>query len=298
MRPEISVIVPSYGREAALCSMLSTLLGQTISSFEILLIDQTEKHTEQTENFLSLHGNRVKRIFQPTPNLPMARNTGLLHAKGKYIIFADDDVLLPPNCVSQLVGHLSRKNADGVTGLINFEKEPKQLLADYEREYGSFERYSESGLIPADRFIGAVMAFRCEVFDTVGGFDERLGVLSSSAAGEDYEFCRRLVKAGFRLAIDRNLVIQHPLGVSGGCGARDVEACIARERQMQSNIYIEMKHSGSKNSMGLVAWLRLLRGWVINRATIRLGLGPIYARWKELRNSYAVVKKFGVQQKP
>lgn len=291
LTPTVSVIVPTFRREEALCKMLQTLLVQNIDDFEILLIDQTPQHCEKTISFLSSNSGRIKRVFQATPNLPMARNNGLSLVSGRYIIFVDDDVLLPPDCIQRLVDHLAEGAADGVSGSIIFELSRDKVGQHYP-EGGISQKGQQSKLLFVREFVGAVMAFRREVFSVIGGFDERLGLLSSTAAGEDNEFCRRATRAGFRLAIDPDLVIQHPLGVAGGCAAREASPEIALSRQLQSSFFIEMKLAGDKGHLGSKAWLRMLRGYVINRVTVKEGFLSVYKRARLLRSGYKIARDF------
>ena len=288
MNQPISIIVPSYRREDALCKMLSTLLEQDINNFEILLIDQTREHTPETKQFLASNAKRIKQVFQETANLPMARNNGLSLACGEYIIFIDDDVLLPSNCIRRLIKHLSVGAAVGVTGLINFDKSDKELR----QEYGISLNHASHDLIFVNQFIGAVMAFRHEVFDKIGGFDERLGVLSSSASGEDTEFCRRARRAGLSLAIDPTLVIQHPLGTIGGCAARELAPEVARERHIQSGFYIEMKLAERQGRIGIQGWARMLRSWAINRGLFEQGIPASVRNVISLRKHFSIVQNF------
>jgi GT2 family glycosyltransferase len=293
--PAISIIVPTYKREEALCKMLQTLFLQDTKNFEILLVDQTPVHTKKTLNFLEAHSDRITWIRQKSPNLPMARNNGLSKALGDFVIFVDDDVLLPANCITLLVSHLASRDCDGVTGMVSFEKDARELRLQYEKEYGSFKNLSSNGLVMVDQFIGAVMAFRREVFARVGGFDENLGLLFPSAAGEDYEFCRRVRQERYKLAIATNLVIQHPLGAEGGCATRELDHKVARMRQIQSSFYIEMKFGDQQGNLGLQAWIRMLRGWVINRGVLKQGLRAMVSRLQELWNHYKIVQKFYLQ---
>lgn len=290
MTPAISVIIPTFRREEALCQMLRTLLAQDVDDFEILLIDQTPTHNEETTLYLSANEGRIRRIFQETPNLPMARNNGMLLARGAYIVFIDDDVLLPADCIRRLITILSRRLADGVTGLVNFDKSDEDLR----QQYGLAKKRTKAELLYVNQFIGAVMAFRREVFDSIGGFDERLGVLSTTAAGEDYEFCRRATRARFRLAIDPTVVIQHPTGVGGGCAARESSPDVARMRQIRSCFYIEMKLAERRGRIGIQGWVRMFRGWAINRAMIKQGIISIFGNLRQLRKQYKIVRAFYV----
>ena len=287
----VSVIVPTYCREEALVKMLRTLLTQDFDDFEILLIDQTPEHSEQTTRFLDMNADRIKPISQKYPSLPMARNTGLSLAVGRYIIFFDDDLLLPSNSISMLVDVLDNDDVDGATGLIDLGRAHADVRREFLGANGSNKRSAE-GAIYVSHIIGGAMAFRREVFEKIGGFDERLGELSKSAVGEEIELCRRAVRAGFKLAVDTNLMIGHPHRLPGGCGGSEVDADVARSRHIRSNFYMEMKLSGLGGKIGLVGWVRMLRGWVINRVMLKRGAAAVLQGLGELKVNYKIVRKF------
>ena len=62
--------------------------------WELLIVDNGS--TDHTSNIVTSFEDRlpVKRLWQPEPGLSNARNFGIRHAAGKYIIWTDDDVLL------------------------------------------------------------------------------------------------------------------------------------------------------------------------------------------------------------
>lgn len=288
----VTVIVPSYRRDKSLRETLKMLLAQDIANFDLIVVDQSREHEEETWSFFREHEPRVRRLYQEEPNLPKARNRGLRSARGDYVVFVDDDVLPPPNCLSVLVGHLAAGVADGISGLISFDKTRDELREQYHSAYrAAWPRGSEE-VFYVPSFIGAVMAFRREVFELIGGFDDRLGRLSRSAAGEDLEFCRRATRAGVRLALDPKLVINHPLGVAGGCGARELAADVARSNHIRANLYIEMKMTGLGGHIGISGWLRLLRAFAVNRDVLRRGTAALGRGLIDISRNYPAVRTF------
>jgi len=270
---------------------LRMLLAQDVGCFELIVVDQSTEHEEETWSFFREHGSRIRRLYQAEPNLPKARNRGLRDARGDYVVFVDDDVLPPPNCLSTLVGHLAAGAADGISGLISFEKSNDELNKQYRSTYPAWRPGSDE-VFYVPHFIGAVMAFRREVFELVGGFDDRLGRLSRSAVGEDFEFCRRAVRAGVWLALDPKLVIDHPLGVKGGCASRELDADVARLNTVRANLYIEMKMTGCGGHIGIRGWARILRGFAINRHTLLSGGAVVSRRLLDIGRNYAAVRAF------
>lgn len=89
----VSVIIPLFNREAFLPQLLNTLTSQTFTQFEVILVDDgSTDNTSQwvSENFES-SGIRYKYIMQENGGPYKARNNGISHAKGKYIVLFDSD---------------------------------------------------------------------------------------------------------------------------------------------------------------------------------------------------------------
>ena len=121
MIPKISVIVPMYNVEKYVGCAIQTLLNQTFTDFEAILVDDCS-----TDNTLavakSFNDPRIK-IFANERNFGAAetRNIGMSHAHGKYIYFFDSDDALLPNALQLLITAAEKNNADVVSSLVHLE---------------------------------------------------------------------------------------------------------------------------------------------------------------------------------
>lgn len=89
--PEISVIIPTYNRSKLLKRAIESVVKQSFTDFEIIIIDDCSE--DDTQDFVkSIHDQRLV-YFRHSKNRggSAARNTGIKRAKGKYITFLDDD---------------------------------------------------------------------------------------------------------------------------------------------------------------------------------------------------------------
>ena len=95
--PFISVVIPTYGREAVLCNTIQNVLEQTYPAFELIIVDQTSSHEPATTDFLaSLAANPQVSLYTVAwASLPAARNYAVERSHGDIILFLDDDVELP-----------------------------------------------------------------------------------------------------------------------------------------------------------------------------------------------------------
>ena len=97
MNPKISVIVPVYNVEKYLCRCIDSILAQTFTDFELLLIDDGSKDSsgEICEEYAGKDA-RIRVFHRQNGGVSTARNLGIDKAKGEWIYFVDsDDVVLP-----------------------------------------------------------------------------------------------------------------------------------------------------------------------------------------------------------
>lgn len=92
MLPEISVIVPVYNSEKYLHKCVDSILMQTFTNFELLLIDDgsSDKSGAICDKYAQ-KDRRVKVFHKRNSGISSARNTGIENASGKYIMFCDND---------------------------------------------------------------------------------------------------------------------------------------------------------------------------------------------------------------
>jgi glycosyltransferase involved in cell wall biosynthesis len=103
--PQVSVIIPSYNCAAYLPEALDSVLAQTYSDFEIIVIDDgsTDQTAELLQAYCNQHGSKITVICQKNQGVAVARNHGIQQAKGNWIAFLDaDDILLPDKLAAQL----------------------------------------------------------------------------------------------------------------------------------------------------------------------------------------------------
>lgn len=100
---DFSIIVPVYQVEAYLERCVDSLLGQTASEFEVLLIDDgsRDRSGEICEEYAK-KDSRVRVFHKKNGGLSSARNYGIDRAKGKYVLFVDSDDYVEPNLCGNL----------------------------------------------------------------------------------------------------------------------------------------------------------------------------------------------------
>lgn len=102
---KVSFILPVYKVEKYLSECVESILAQTYSDFEILLVDDgSPDNCPALCDEWARKDNRIKALHKPNGGLSDARNYGLEHAQGDYVIFVDsDDFWVNKNCLEHLM---------------------------------------------------------------------------------------------------------------------------------------------------------------------------------------------------
>lgn len=132
MEEKISIVVPVYNVEQYLKKCVESILRQTFSNIEIILVD--DGSTDQSGimcDELSKQDSRIKVIHQKNLGLSGARNTGIEVAQGRYIAFVDSDDYIAEDCIEAMLKRLLEYNADiSVCGIMRFYENEKIMVDD------------------------------------------------------------------------------------------------------------------------------------------------------------------------
>jgi glycosyltransferase involved in cell wall biosynthesis len=101
--PVVSVIMPSYNTAQLIAASLDSVLGQTFSYFEIIVVNDGSPDTTELEKVLSPYFSKIVYIKQENKRAAGARNTAIGKARGEFVAFLDsDDIWLPDHLASQM----------------------------------------------------------------------------------------------------------------------------------------------------------------------------------------------------
>jgi glycosyltransferase involved in cell wall biosynthesis len=116
MKQSVSIIVPSYNKELYISDTLFSVINQTYTNWELLVIDDVSTDTtsdivnaiKKTDSRIIFHTNAVNK------GANFCRNYGLKIAKGKFIIFLDADDILEKTCLDKRLKQIENTNTDFV----------------------------------------------------------------------------------------------------------------------------------------------------------------------------------------
>jgi GT2 family glycosyltransferase len=101
--PRISVIIPTYNRLPRLKQALASIEQQQYPLDQLNVVIVSDGSTDGTNEYIQNLISPLKIIFVAQPNAgpAAARNNGIAHADGEYILFLDDDVIPAPNLIAE-----------------------------------------------------------------------------------------------------------------------------------------------------------------------------------------------------
>ena len=113
----VSVVIPAYNSDEYISRTLDSVLNQSLPADEIIVID--DGSTDNTQQIVQKYLDKVTYLYQQNAGASVARNAGIIAAKGKWIAFLDSDDEWTPNKLQLQVENLKR-NPDLVWTAANF----------------------------------------------------------------------------------------------------------------------------------------------------------------------------------
>lgn len=219
--PFVSVIVPVRNEARCIEATLRALFSQNYPAdrFEVIVADgRSEDDTPDIIRRLQLEFAHLRLFDNPRRLSSAARNIGVHHARGKYVLIVDGHCeIRSRDYLRNLVQAFQQHNVESVgrPQPLELTHAPplQRAIAAARRSRlghnpGSFIYSDEGGLVPPQ---SVAIAYRRDVVDRLGGFDE------SFDACEDVEFNHRLAAAGGRCWFAPQLAIHyHPRGTLRG----------------------------------------------------------------------------------
>ena len=179
IRPAVSVIMPVYNVEAYVGDAIRSILAQTFSDFELIIVDDggADGSTAICRSFDDPH---IRIVTQCNRGLAGARNTGIAQARGRYIALLDSDDLWEPRKLAIHVAHLDARPDVGAS------YGGSELIDGVGRRMGIFQMPRPGTASAKDVFCGRTIAngsvpvFRREMLEE--------GALPGDRAGRVYYF--------------------------------------------------------------------------------------------------------------
>lgn len=200
----VSVIVPVYNRPEMLRQAVASVLAQTWSDFEILIVD--DGSTDSTPNVIAqLEGSdsRIRALHRANGGPGLARETGRQAARGDFIQYLDSDDLLMPRKLEWQVAALRERPESGVAyGRTRYRDPAGKEIACTWKDPNQIQETMFPSFLLNRWWETATPLYRRSVTDAAGPWTElRLE--------EDWEYDARIAALGVRLAFVDEVVAEH-----------------------------------------------------------------------------------------
>lgn len=185
----ISIVIPLYNKQDSIQSTLESVLNQTYTNYEIVLVDDgsTDNSLEIAKNILQTK-SEVKIVSQKNSGVSAARNTGIRNSKYDYIAFLDADDLWKINYLEEQVKLIEEYPEAAMWGtawddILNGETKVNNynIEADFR---GIVHNYWKNKLY---LFWTSSLVVHKSAFTNIGFFDERI------THGEDLDMWYRII---------------------------------------------------------------------------------------------------------
>ena len=202
--PLVSVIVPAYNVTEFIGEAIESVLAQTFTDYEIIVINDGSPDTDALERALAPYMSRIVYIKQENQGVSAARNTGIKAARGPLLAFLDaDDTWLP----NYLKVQVARIQADPTIDVLY----PNVMLFGGSSEAGEefMTICPSSGEVTFERLLSQecnvsnCSIARRETIMRAGLFDESLRSV------EDFDLWLRIIKQGGRIAYHRDVLARY-----------------------------------------------------------------------------------------
>lgn len=182
----VSVLIPSWNRNKMLATNLERIYLSSYKNLEIIVVDNGS--TDGTAESIQKRFPNVRVIRMDSNQGPVrARNIGLDHVRGDFVVFLDDDCYLHPDAIKTMVGSF---NSDPTVGAVVFKitevKTGEVLTRDC--QYNCKNLWSGASGI------------RREIVNRIGGFTK-----FAFAHGDEFDYSLRIHNLGFKIHYDPSI---------------------------------------------------------------------------------------------
>lgn len=254
--PLVSIIVPVYNAEKYLNRCIDSILSQTMTDFELLLIDDGSKDNsgricdEYAEKYA-----RVRVFHKPNGGVSSARNLGLDNAKGKWITFVDAD----DRCSCNYLEHLLSKVDDDTDLIISYAVicdstgEKAEVYPEYRVNATNFERLFVDSDMHWHTSPWAKLYRASIIYENSLRFNEMMHI------GEDADFLFSFMLITDKIYVSSDTDYYYTCDVSGSLTKRintiDSEIASYRTILCLVNRIIQQKDIKDNRSLDNLGWL-------------------------------------------
>jgi GT2 family glycosyltransferase len=265
----ITVVVCTRDRGDSVARAVESILNNDYDSFHLLVIDQSDDSTAWNSLTEWLGDPRFEYVSSATRGLARARNLALSIADDGIVAMTDDDCEVAPDWLEQIAESFRVSEKIGIV-MGNVLRGPHDETRGFIPGYVRTAPFIAKGISDKSKVegIGACMAIRKSVWESIGGFDVMLGAGTDFHSADDTDFIIRALLHGY-------FVYENPAVVVTHHGFRTHDEADALTRGYLSGIGATLaKHLKS----GRLEMLRLMWSlgarWSVSQPVVEYGFKP------------------------
>jgi glycosyltransferase involved in cell wall biosynthesis len=265
--PTVSIIIPAYNVARFIDETLKSVFAQTFTNYEVIVVNDGSPDTEEFELALKPYLGRIRYLKQENRGASVARNSGLLSARGEFVAFLDADDLWLPSYLEAQLKFMEERGCDLVCADASFfgdaANESRSYMETLMNDAPPADDVTFLQLVDAERsLITSGVVARREPIMQVGLFDQAL------RNAQDLDLWLRLARHGARLSYQRRVLLKYRCRTDGLTG----DAVNSHRRELRIFDKIEQSYDFSPQERKEVSEVIRKR-----RALLEFELGKLHA---------------------
>lgn len=212
-----SIIIPTYKRKSSLLRLLNSLTKELKRDTEIIVVEQVFNNGKEIIGLARKNSLDLKYFLLKEASTSKAKNFGATKAKGNFLLFLDDDVIVKPGLIENHLKNFKEPKIGAIAGRVVTQGQPiEENRKDVGRItfFGRFtDGFSSTIKQEVETVIGCNACFKKDVFEKIGGFDEQF---TGNAMREESDLSLRVKKAGYKIIFEPKAVVLHLREKTGG----------------------------------------------------------------------------------
>lgn len=209
LQKKTTIVIPTFNGLELLRTCIDSIRKYTVTPYDVIVVDNgstdgtTAYCIEQKLTFVSFAHNR---------GFPAACNAGLRIASGEALLLLNNDVIVTPNWLTNMLACLYSSDSIGMAGpTSNYVSGRQQVdlpfvgVEQFQQIAAGSNATDPDKWQEIERLVGFCLLFKRELADAIGLFDERF----SPGHYEDDDYCYRARLRGFRLMMCKDVLVYH-----------------------------------------------------------------------------------------
>jgi glycosyltransferase involved in cell wall biosynthesis len=203
--PMVSLVVPAYNEGPVIEAAIASLLVLDYPNYEVLVVDDGSSDDTYDKALAAARASRlvpVRVITKKNGGKADALNTGMMHARGEFILNMDGDTKLSPNTLRACIRHFDDPRIGAVAGNVKVYNRENLWTRVQALEYVeglAMARKAQSFMRSVNIIPGPLGVFRKSLLQEVGGYDQ-------DTFAEDCDLTLKLLMRGWHIAYEPTAV--------------------------------------------------------------------------------------------